>query len=86
LKIFQQTLIYFFQSSFDFKILIAIMIAIENLIRINQTLIKKTIREFTFPDPSSRKCPGSPGSCAAHPAGAGYMCFMNREWPVSPAP
>jgi len=28
-----------FQSSFDFKILIAIMIAIEILIRINQTLI-----------------------------------------------
>jgi len=39
LKIFNQTLIFIFQSSFDFKILIAIMIAIEKSIRINQTLI-----------------------------------------------
>jgi len=39
LKIFQQTLIFIFQSSFDFKISIAITIAIEKLIRINQTLI-----------------------------------------------
>jgi len=34
-------LILYFQSRFDFKIFIAIRIAIENLIRINQTLMKK---------------------------------------------
>jgi len=39
LKNFQQTLIFIFQSSFDFKIFIAIAIPIEKLIRINQTLI-----------------------------------------------
>jgi len=39
LKIFKQTLIYFFQSSFDLKILIAIRIVIENVIRIDRTLI-----------------------------------------------
>jgi len=32
-------LIFYFQSNLDFKKFIAIMIAIENLIRINQTLI-----------------------------------------------
>jgi len=40
LKKIQQTLIFIFQSSFDFKILTAIMIVIEKSIRINQTLIK----------------------------------------------
>jgi len=39
LKIFRQTSIFLFQSSFDFKISIAIMIAFENRSRINQTLI-----------------------------------------------
>jgi len=39
LKIFKQTLIFIFQSIFDFKISIAIMIAFEKPIRINQTLI-----------------------------------------------
>jgi len=32
-------LIFIFQSGFDFKMFIAIMIAFEKLIRINQTLI-----------------------------------------------
>jgi len=32
-------LIFYFQSRFDFKIFIAIMIAIEKRFRINQTLI-----------------------------------------------
>jgi len=32
-------LIFYFQSRFDFKIFIAIMIAIENRSQINQTLI-----------------------------------------------
>jgi len=39
LKNFWQTLIFYFQARFDFKISIAITIPIENLIRINQTLI-----------------------------------------------
>jgi len=39
LKFFRQTLIEIFSASFDFKIFIAIMIAIEKLIRINQTSI-----------------------------------------------
>jgi len=39
LKNFNRTLIFYFQSRFDFKIFIAIRIAIENLNRINQTLI-----------------------------------------------
>jgi len=39
LKIFQQTLIFIFQSSFDFKILIAIRIVIEKMIRIDRTPI-----------------------------------------------
>ncbi len=34
-----RTLIFIFQSNFDFKISIAIMILIENLNRINQTLV-----------------------------------------------
>jgi len=34
-------LIFIFQSSFDLKIFIAIMIAIENAQQINQTLIEK---------------------------------------------
>jgi len=34
-------LIFIFQSRFDFKIFIAIMIAIENAIRIDWTLIEK---------------------------------------------
>nr|WP_320161052.1 hypothetical protein [uncultured Methanoregula sp.] len=34
-----QTLVFIFQSNLDFKKFIAIMIAIENLIRINRTLI-----------------------------------------------
>jgi len=33
------TILQFFQARFDFKISIAIAIPIENLIRINQTLI-----------------------------------------------
>jgi len=43
LKIFRQTLVVIFSSSFDFKIFITIMIVIEKRIRINQTLIKKKI-------------------------------------------
>jgi len=39
LKIFKQTLIFIFQSNFDFKISIAITIAFEKPIRINRTLI-----------------------------------------------
>jgi len=39
LKFFEQTLIFIFQSSFDFKISNAITIAIEKPIRIDQTLI-----------------------------------------------
>jgi len=39
LKIFNQTVIFYFQSNPDFKFSIAIMIAIEKPIRINQTLI-----------------------------------------------
>jgi len=39
-------LIEFFSSNLDFKILIAIMISIEKLIRINQTLIEKTRQTF----------------------------------------
>jgi len=39
LKFFWQTLILIFQSSFDFKITIAIMIAIEKQFRIDRTLI-----------------------------------------------
>jgi len=41
LKNFKQTLIFYFQSRFDFKIFIAIRIEIENLSRINRTLIEK---------------------------------------------
>jgi len=40
LKIFQQTLIFISQSNLDLKIFIAIMIPIEKLIRINQTLFQ----------------------------------------------
>jgi len=46
LKIFQQTLILFFQSNLDSKILIAIMILIEKLIRINQALIHSFQPDF----------------------------------------
>jgi len=40
LKFFQQTLLKLFQSNPESKIFIAIMIAIEKPIRINQTLIE----------------------------------------------
>jgi len=39
LKIFWQTLIFFFQPDLDFRIFIAIRIVIEKRIRINRTLI-----------------------------------------------
>jgi len=42
LKIFHQTLILFFQLNLDLKNFIAIMISIEKMIRINQTMIKNT--------------------------------------------
>jgi len=38
-------LIFYFQSNFDFKIFIAIMIAIEKQFRINQTLVEKSSAE-----------------------------------------
>jgi len=48
LKIFLQTLIFNFQSSFDCKIFIAIRIAIKKLIRMNRTLIGKFQPDFDF--------------------------------------
>jgi len=42
LKIFQQTLIFYFQPDLACKIFIAIMIVIENLIRINRIVIEKS--------------------------------------------
>jgi len=45
LKNFNQTLLKKFQPDFDWKFFIAIMIAIENLIRINQTLPENGMSE-----------------------------------------
>jgi len=49
LKIFDQTLIFHFQSNLDFKFSTAIMIAIEKPIRINQTLIIFEKSQYGFP-------------------------------------
>ena len=50
MKFFRQTLIEIFSADLASKIFIAIMILIENLIRINQTLI-----ENLFPDHESQQ-------------------------------
>jgi hypothetical protein len=48
LKNFRQTLICIFQSNLDFKIIIAIMIVIENRFRINRTLIETWFEKTIF--------------------------------------
>jgi hypothetical protein len=64
LKIFRQTLLEIFSADLARKIFIAIMILIENLIRINQTLVVST-SEGSGDDPPAALSSRQYFSCTA---------------------